>query len=252
MSRDYCFTSFDADTIELNFDKDKVRYICYGVERCPKTNREHKQGFVIFNRTCRIPKAKLWASGADRLHIEPRRGTRDEARDYCFKSGGERFEWGSYDKMTKEILFTKSKKWLLSNGYDEFYCRFHRAIAEKQEKGVKWRAVHVTWVCGDPGVGKTRMVMEMDNVYKWDSPYNWFDGYDGEDILLIDDYESGEIPGRVLKNILDGYQYKLNIKGSHCYALWTKVYITSNYDVTKLAEWKIKGMSRRINEMIRM
>lgn len=251
MSRDWCFTDFDTS----NYDDKKfsnIRYICYGIEFCPETNKEHKQGFVIFNRTCRVPKCKEWMGRGPGVHVEPRRGTRDEAREYCFKSGGSKYEWGEYDAMTKEALFKKSKRWLLDNGYDEFYCRFFRAIQEKQPKGDKWRNVHVVWLWGEPGSGKTRKVMEMQSVYKWDSPYQWFDGYEGEDILLIDDYEPGEVAPRVLKNVLDGYQYKLNIKGGHTYALWTKVYITSNYDFYELPESTIKGMDRRIHDVINL
>lgn len=247
MSRDWCFTSFDTN--DLNFEKEKLRYICYGIEQCPTTGKEHKQGFAVFARTCRIPKAKEWI-GDDRSHVEPRRGTRDEARNYCRKGDGVFFEWGQYDPMTKEQLFTKSKSWLLSNGYEEFFCRYHRAICEKQDKGPGWRDVTATWIWGEPGTGKTRKVMEMNDVYKWDSPYQWFDSYAGEKILLIDDLETGEIPGRILKNILDGYPYKLNIKGGHTYALWEKVYITSNYNIEELQEWHMPGIKRRITEIV--
>ena len=247
MSRDWCFTCFDTNDLDLT--KDKIRYICYGVERCPETGREHKQGFVIFNRTCRVPKCKEWIGGGNGTHVEPRRGTRNQARDYCRKSDGEFFEWGQFEGMTKEELFKKDKNWLLNNGYEEFYCRYHRAICEKQDKGEKWRPVETIWLWGEPGSGKTRTVMEMDNVYKWDSPYQWFDGYAGEKILLIDDYESGEISARQLKNLLDGYQYKLNIKGGYTYAKWEKVYITSNYSIRSMPEWEVAGIKRRITEI---
>lgn len=251
MARDYCFTDFDTsdyDWVEFS----NVKYICYGVEECPTTGKEHLQGFVCFTKTCRLPQAKRWIGRGDKLHFESRRGTRDQARDYCFKSGGKRWEWGIYENMTKEILFTKSKNFLLDNGYEEFYCRYFRAIAEKQYKGDAWRDVSVSWIWGEPDTGKTRSIMEKGDVYKWDSPYLWFDGYAGESRLLIDDYESGEISARVLKNVLDGYQYKLNIKGAYTYAQWTEVYFTSNYDITKLPEWNVKGIPRRIHEILRM
>ena len=247
MSRDYVFTSWT----QPKYDESKLKYICWGLERCPTTDREHHQGFAIFNRTHRIPSAKRILGGGDECHLEPRRGTRQQARDYCRKDG-EFFEWGEFDAMTKEQLFKKSKKWLLDNGYEEFFCRYHKAICEKQDKGEAWREVEVTYIWGEPGTGKTRKVMEMEDVYKWDSPYQWFDGYDGENILLIDDYETGEIPPRVLKNILDGYRYKLNIKGGHTYAKWSKIYITSNYDIKKMDEWHIKGIQRRIHNIVTM
>lgn len=235
MARDYCFTDFD--TTELEFEENNIKYICYGVEKCGTTGREHKQGFVIFNRTCRVPKAKVWIGGRSSAHFEVRRGTRDEARDYCRKDGGRFFEWGQFEPMTKEKLFEKSKRWLLNNGYQEFYCRYHKAINEMAFKGEKWREVKVEWLWGTAGCGKTRRVMEMESVYKLDYPYKWFDGYDSEEILLIDDYQSGAIERGQLLNLLDGYRQRLETKGGHTWALWNRVYITSNKNPMELKEW---------------
>ena len=227
MSRDWCFTCFDTDK-ELAFDKDNCRYIIYGRERCPTTDREHYQGFAIFNRTCRIPKAKSWIGGGDGTHLEPRRGTRIEARDYCRKDG-DVFEWGEFEGMTKEQLFKQPIGYIKEN-YPEFYCRYHRGLEKLQTKGDKWRDVQVHVLWGATGSGKTRLVMEMDNVYKIDPPYTWWDGYEGEEILLIDDYKVGAIPRGMLLNLLDGYRLRLETKGGHTWALWRTVYITSNFN----------------------
>lgn len=236
MSRDWCFTDFDTEK-KLDFDKDKIKYICYGTERCGRTDREHWQGFVCLKKTCRIPKCKEWLGGRTRIHLESRRGSRHEARDYCFKDGGDKFEWGEFDGTTNEELFLKGSRWLLDNGYQGFYCRYYRAIKEMGNKGDKWRDVHVEWLWGCPGCGKTRQVMEMDSVYKLDFPYKWFDGYEGEQMLLIDDYQELAISRGQLLNLLDGYRQRLETKGGHTWALWNKVYITSNMNPKKLSDW---------------
>ena len=226
MSRDWCFTCFDTNK-ELSFDKDNCRYIIYGKERCPTTGREHYQGFAIFKRTCRIPKAKSWIGGGDGTHLEPRRGTRDQARDYCRKDGVV-FEWGQYDGMTKEALFKQPIPYIKEN-YPEFYCRYHKGLEKLNiNKGPKWRdvKVHVLW--GESGTGKTRQVMEKDNVYKIDPPYKWWDGYEEEDILLIDDFQEGALDRGYMLNLCDGYRQRLETKGSHTWALWSEVYITTN------------------------
>ena len=239
--RDWCFTCYDTEK-ELVFDKDKIRYIIYGRESCPTTGREHYQGFGIANRTCRVPKFQLW-TGIGKSHCEPRGGARDTARDYCrgggwFGSGSKRkwkdlneevFEWGKFDGFTKEDLF-KQPIGYLKREYPEFYCRYHNGLEKLQDKGPKFREVeiHIRW--GPPRTGKTRYVMEMDDVYKWDHPYRWFDGYEGESILLIDDYKKDDINRGMLLHILEGYRQMLPIKGSHTFAKWTKVYITTNFD----------------------
>jgi len=237
--RDWCFTSFDT---VVEFNKDVVKYICWGDEVCPDTGREHLQGFVVFKKTGRIPQVKRWL-GSDSVHVESRRGSKDQARDYCFKAGGSKFEFGEFESLTKEELFKKPKRFIVEN-YPEFYCRFHRVINENQPKGEKWRGVDVVWIWGAPGTGKTREVMEMDEVYKLDYPYKWFDGYYGEDILLLDDYVEDAIPRGQLLNLLDGYRQRLETKGGHTWALWTKVYITSNKDPTL---WWDAALERRVS-----
>ena len=240
--RDYCFTSFDVDE-ELKFDKDNIRYICYGREVCPTSDREHYQGFAIFKRTARMPRAKVWIGGGSGTHLEPRRGSRDQARDYCRKSDGEFFEWGEYEGLTNEQVLQLPKNRILME-YPLVYCRYWRAINDRQERGPTWRGVKVEWLWGEAGCGKTRKVMEMESVYKLDWPYKWFCGYQEEDILLIDDYRDGAIERGQMLNLLDGYRQKLETKGGHCWALWTKVYVTSNMNPKELVQWD-KALARR-------
>lgn len=247
MSRDWCFTCFDTEK-ELNFDKNNCRYIIYGRERCPTTNKEHYQGFAIFNRTCRMRKCKEWIGGGDTVHIEPRRGTRDQARDYCRKSDSQPFEWGQFDGMTKENLFKQPIPYIKEH-YPEFYCRYHKGLEKLNiDKGPKWRDLKVTILWGPTGTGKTRQVMEKDNVYKIDPPYKWWDGYEGEEILLIDDYKRGAIDRGFLLNLLDGYRLRLETKGGHTWALWSQVYITTNYNPEI---WADEAISRRVTSVCR-
>lgn len=244
--RDYCFTDFSDG--EDKFDWDKIKYIIYGNEICPETGKKHKQGFVVFTTTCRIPGASK-RLGLKGVHLEARRGTRQQARDYCAKDG-DYFEWGEFDPMTKEQLFGMAPCYLIKN-YPEFYQRYWKVIEKSQPKGDKWRKITVTWLWGKAGCGKTRKVMEMDDVYKLDFPYKWFDGYEGESILLIDDYEDQAIHNGFLKNILDGYILKLEVKCSHTYALWTKIFITSNNDPKKMSQWS-EALERRVHHIVSM
>ena len=246
MSRDWCFTSFTTDK-EINFEKDKIKYIIYGREKCPTSNREHYQGFACFIRTCRIPKAKEWLGGDSGIHLEPRRGTRDQARDYCRKDG-EFIEWGRYDRRTLTELLREDIS-IIKEEDPLLYVRYHRGIEKLQNRqGDKWRDVNVTVLYGKTGTGKTRKVMEMDNVYKIDPPYSWWDGYMGESILLIDDFRIGSIPRGMLLNLLDGYRMRLETKGGHTWALWDKIYITTNFDPEM---WE-DAIRRRINDIVTM
>lgn len=78
----------------------------------------------------------------------------------------------------------------------------------------------------------------------------WFDGYDGQSVLIIDDF-SGWIKYRFLLRLLDGYQVRLEVKGSHTWAAWTEVYITSNVPPEG---WYERGappeLLRRLDEIV--
>ena len=99
-----------------------------------------------------------------------------------------------------------------------------------KEKTRKFRQVNVEVIEGETGQGKTRHAYgdEAKDIYKIEGDsMQWWDGYEGEKTIVIDEY-SNQLPITKLLNILDGYQLRLPIKGGHTYANWTKVYITTN------------------------
>lgn len=226
MSRDYVFTCWKCPEPT----EGEYSYLCYGIEQCPTTFRTHWQGLVLFNRTHRIPKAKRLVGGGDDSHFEPRKGSRDDARNYCRKDGDfhEFGNWVSLGLKTGDILQLPVSQ--IKTDYPLMYVRYWRGIERLHAvKSPDWRDVHCTWVWGETGMGKTRKVMSLKSVYKIDPPYKWWDGYENEDILLIDDYHSEAIPRGTFLNLLDGYPLRLETKGSHVWAHWTQVFVTSNY-----------------------
>lgn len=63
-----------------------VKYAIYQIERCPKTNRLHYQGYIEFvgKKTYSFVHKKL--DGLSTAHLECRRGTQRDAIEYCAKS----------------------------------------------------------------------------------------------------------------------------------------------------------------------
>ena len=68
----------------------------------------------------------------------------------------------------------------------------------------------------------------------------WFDGYAGEKILLIDDYEPKAIKRSFLTRLTDIYPFTGQIKGGHIVAEWDYVIITSNYHIGELFPISVK------------
>jgi len=104
-SRSYCFTSWKPITYTVTSDSD-IRYLCYGIEICPETQRQHFQGYLELRKPLRIQGVKKILND-NTVHLEKRKGTRDQARDYCKKDGNfhEQGTW-AYRKKTSVTLLT--------------------------------------------------------------------------------------------------------------------------------------------------
>jgi len=81
--RNWCFTTFSLPPKVPEGNK-HFRYCVYQIEKCPETDRNHAQGYVEFTRTMRM-KAIKTAFQDDSMHLEPRQGSREQARAYCMK-----------------------------------------------------------------------------------------------------------------------------------------------------------------------
>lgn len=225
-----------------------MRYACWQQEKGKNTGYLHLQAYMELTKPQRLSwiKKKL---NRDDIHCEPRKGSREEARAYCMKTDTrvegpwEEGEWatggqGHRSDLDDVYQMLKEKRSLLdvAEAHPGTFIRCVRGIKETkflidQAEARRWREVKCTVLVGAAGTGKTRTVYGAegyDRVFKLDQGDTvWFDGYAGEDTLLIDDFY-GWIKWGMFLNILDGYPLRLPVKGSHTWANWTKVYITSN------------------------
>lgn len=79
--RNWVFTSF----IKPEPDTCHVQYMVYQKEVGKETQREHYQGYVEFNDKYSMRSIKgIFANSS--LHLEPRRGTQEQAIAYCKKA----------------------------------------------------------------------------------------------------------------------------------------------------------------------
>lgn len=120
----------------------------------------------------------------------------------------------------------------------ETFVRYHKGLEKvrfevEKAEAMKWRNITVIIYWGESGVGKTRKVFDdygYENVYTLDNTGTkalWYDGYEGQKVLLIDDFY-GWIDYGIMLRILDGYPYRGPVKGSFTWAQWDTVIITSN------------------------
>ena len=245
--RNVCFTIFTPTWSEKNIDFDRVKYVVFQYEKGHKSEHPHYQGYAEFKEQYRLKTVKE-ILGNETAHIEKRMGSQKQAIDYCKKDDGRikgPWEFGDAKEQGKRTdLIEVSDK--IKSGVKtidivkentETYIKYSRGIEKAKfwldkEKSNKLREVEVYVYYGLEGIGKSHKVYhEFKDFFKLDKDSGqdiWYDGYDGEDTLWIEDFHDSWFSFTQLKQTLDKYPLRLKIKGGFTWANWTKVIITAN------------------------
>ncbi len=265
-ARNWCFTDFDMIEFEKIYEEynDIVRYIGWGLEKCPKTGKMHQQGWVQFVNKKRIGGVKK-IMGSKKIHLEACRGSEIENEKYCAKDNNFKFlgrfkvqgQRSDLESIKKALDAGENLMYVAENHFGDF-IRYHKGfqaykkmVDKKRTK--KFRDIQVTFVTGPTGTNKTRNAVESnpDAYMIQGANLKWFDGYDMEKTLIIDEYNN-DIGITGLLNLLDGYQLRLETKGSHTYANWNKVVITTNLKKEEIhaqaKEAHIAALGRRVTK----
>lgn len=268
-ARNWCFTYHINDSESTAHDSfvsehKKLRYYIYQLERATTTGQLHYQGYIEYSSPMRFNAVKSHLG--EQCHIEQRRGSKSEAVAYCRKSDTRvegPWEFGHFDGEHGKRKDLDEVSDLIQSGaslrevvecYPVQYIRYRRGIEAlhsrfAQDTASKWRVVTVSVYYGDSGAGKTRKAIEETegDFYILDQGERvWFDGYEDQKTLIIDDFY-GWIKYGMLLRILDGHPYRCEIKGGFKWALWERVTITSNKHPE---EWYDKGMTPALKRRI--
>lgn len=265
----WLFTYQLEDEGLLDTDDWPINYCVYQLECAPTTGQLHYQGYVEFKRSVRLAAVKDVLPGA---HWEPRKGTRDQARNYCMKretridGPWEDGEWTEVSKGRRtdlEVFADKIKAGATDSELAmESSCTFLRYFRGAQQMR---NAIAIPRNCdkqllevyiGPPGCGKTyRAFTRNKDIYI--KPYGeWFDGYRGTQPVLIDDFY-GDMPWSQLLTITDKYPCRVPIKGSFSNFNPSKIIITSNSFPTawysrliQLGKIDINAFLRRVDRWV--
>jgi len=229
-----------------SFLPEDAEYYVFGRE-VGESGTPHLQGYVCLKEK----KALSWIkkhihSGA---HWEVMRGTPEQAAEYC-KKDGDFVEVGEIPESPQQCGGAGNKRrWVeafanaQAGKFDEIdpqiRIMYHRTLKSIHTDCLLERAplegdLENLWYYGPPGSGKSRKAREDHPDCYLKALNHWWDGYRGEDTVLIEEWElgSGKYLGHHLKIWADRYAFAPEIKGSHLPKQRPKrIIITSNYSI---------------------
>ncbi|WP_130868382.1 replication protein [Intestinimonas massiliensis (ex Afouda et al. 2020)] len=215
----------------------------------------HTHVYLVFQNPVMFSTIQRRFYGA---HIEQCKGSNQENRDYVRKEG----KWANDPKHGTNLPDTFEESGPLPpepqkrmRDSDGILAMIHagssdasilevfpsayrslRQIAEarqairSEEFRKIFRQLHVVYLWGQTGIGKTRGIMERhgyENVYRVTNYNHPFDSYAGEDVMLFDEFRSSLSISDML-SYLDGYPLLLPCRYADKTACYTKVYVVSN------------------------
>ena len=224
-----------------------------------------------------------------KVHIEITKGNKKQVEDYINKVGkfeekGEKIIAKSQQGEIKgcqgkrtDLISLDDISLLIENGSTprQIFKQYPKAL--KEQKAVEWlfynhraentppiRDVKVTWLFGSTGCGKSYTYVELVNKYGEENVYlvsdyeHPFDMYNGEPIVMFDEFR-GQIRYSNLLTILDRYKQQVSARYANKMMLWSEVYITSPFLPCELyqnarernAEFdSLNQLLRRINTLL--
>lgn len=269
-ARNYVFTlngskeyllAWGKEQQEKDLDPD-VQYLCFQMEKAPTTGQLHMQGYVELTKQLCYDSVKK-VLNSKKLHLKEARGTGAQNRKYCSKKESaipdtfvERGEMKAQGKRTdieavieriqegatmKEILLEFPRQWVMyTRGINAAFMALNQDIERGRPK------LHFFW--GPPGCGKSRYVRNKFKGAYWaaDTKEGWMDGYNGESVIVFDDFV-GKYPRHDMIKLCDYGQLKLPFKGGYTPIKATTIVFTSNLEPFSVYPGD-PAWARRINE----
>lgn len=241
--RGYCFTinNYTDDDVS-RLDKLDCEYIVYGREVAPTTGTPHIQGYIHFANGKSPNAARKLVKG----HLIVAKGTPEQNFDYCSKEGnyterGNRPQspqaQGNVERQRWDDARLAARQGRFDDIPSDLYIRYNNSLKRIRREDVAAPAnlppanTYGVWLYGPPRTGKSTMART-----QYGTPYlkginKWWDGYDGEETVLIEDFSPRHAVFLVdyLKIWTDRWTFSAETKGGRIVIRPKLIVITSNY-----------------------
>nr|WPR18789.1 MAG: hypothetical protein [Chemarfal virus 283] len=247
-SRNWQFTlnNYTEDDISL-CRAVECKYIVFGKEVAPTTGTPHLQGLVVFGNAKTQDQVRKVVKG----HITLCDGKVAAMAAYC-KKGGEWEEHGTAPLSQQKKGEKEKERWdrarqlavegkveeVDSDIYMRYYSTLKKIAVDHLITPPDLETLENRWICGPSGCGKSRGVRaEYPGAYNKDPKTRWWDGYVGQETVVIDDLDVyDKAIGGDLKRWVDHYPFPAQMKGSSVSIRPKRVIVTSQYTPEEIWE----------------
>jgi len=232
-AKNWCITLNNPEGQCLEFKEDIMQFLICGLEKGEK-GTQHLQGYVQFKSRLRLNQVKvIWP----RAHLEVAKGKPSQNVTYCSKEkhvhqhGTLQQGQGTRNDLNElKNIIDASGSWdaIREHNYGAS-IRYRRALQQDirdQRKHRQWETkLYIHW--GDTGTGKSRYCHENFPNAFWKTRGEWWDGYEGQEIVIIDEFY-GWLPIGDLLRLADRYPMLVPVKGGFEKFVAKEIHITSN------------------------
>lgn len=223
---------------------DEYLYAIVAREVCPSTGTQHLQGFINFKKKRRFNNIKQFIG--HRLHLEEAKGDDHDNFLYCSK-GGDFVQFGELSKRGKRSdlaglcadLRAGATEAEIVVKHTQQYIRYGRNI--RMAVGVlggvtqrSWRtSLVVHW--GVSGSGKSQRAAYYGRKLCGGVYYKvagkWWDGYCGQNVVIMDDFCSDMCSFTEMLRIADCYPHQVEVKGGFVNFIAKWIFVTLNQNL---------------------
>nr|WAE42171.1 MAG: replication associated protein [Cressdnaviricota sp.] len=226
-----------------------IKYHGRGLEKCPNTGRQHWQGVINTHKKTTPKHLREWigmVAGESWLDTSRANNSR-EILAYCKKDGVFQEDGIFVEEAGFRTDLCTAIAILRHDGIDEVkarcpevYVKYNKGLEKLEPRtGKRDWAMECWWIWGESDSGKTSFVKKREkDLFILNCPDGrWWDGYNGQEAVLIDDINPGawaEKQRGFLLRLMDRYEMKVEVKGGFVDFLPKRIYMTANFPLEEM------------------